>query len=73
MTVARETEVFKASMEADNVARATALVALGNVSSRLLGLARETILSNLFGASLAVDAFKLAIIVPRGLFDLLIG
>ena len=73
MTVARETEVFKASMEADNVARATALVALGNISSRLLGLARETILSNLFGASLAVDAFKLAIIVPRGLFDLLIG
>ena len=58
---------------ADGVARATALVALGNISSRVLGLVREIILSNLFGASLAVDAFKIAIIVPRGLYDLLIG
>jgi len=55
------------------VARATAVVALGNISSRVLGLAREVILSNLFGASAAVDAFKVAIIVPRGLYDLLIG
>lgn len=66
-------EAYSLSAEAHGVARATALVALGNVSSRILGLAREVILSNLFGASLAVDAFKIAIIVPRGLYDLLIG
>jgi len=62
-----------APAEANAVARATVLVALGNISSRVLGLARETILSYLFGASAAVDAFKIAIIVPRGLYDLLIG
>jgi putative peptidoglycan lipid II flippase len=56
-----------------NVARATALIALGNILSRVLGLARESLLSNLFGASSAVDAFKIAIIVPRAIYDLLIG
>lgn len=58
---------------AEGVARATGVIALGNISSRVLGLAREIILSNLFGASAAVDAFKIAVIVPRGLYDLLIG
>ncbi|MFP4321428.1 MAG: murein biosynthesis integral membrane protein MurJ [Anaerolineales bacterium] len=61
------------AQEAEGVARATAIVALGNISSRILGLLREIILSNMFGAGLAVDAFKIAIIVPRGIYDLLIG
>lgn len=55
------------------VARATGVIALGNVSSRVLGLAREIVLTNLFGASRAVDAFNVAIIVPKALYDLLIG
>jgi putative peptidoglycan lipid II flippase len=58
---------------ARGVARATGIIAIGNISSRILGLLREIILSGLFGASAAVDAFKIAIIVPRGLYDLLIG
>jgi putative peptidoglycan lipid II flippase len=66
-------ERYQDSIEADHVARATALVALGNISSRILGLAREIILSSMFGATVDVDAFKIAIIVPRGLYDLLIG
>lgn len=53
--------------------RATSVIALGNIASRVLGLARETMLSTLFGPSVAVDAFNLAISVPRGLYDLLIG
>ncbi|MCQ3929328.1 MAG: murein biosynthesis integral membrane protein MurJ [Chloroflexi bacterium] len=61
------------SHETSSVARATGLIALGNISSRVLGLAREMILSYLFGAGAAVDAFKIAIIVPRSLYDLLIG
>ncbi len=61
------------SHETSSVARATGLIALGNISSRILGLAREMILSYLFGAGTAVDAFKIAIIVPRSLYDLLIG
>lgn len=59
--------------EQAGVARASGIVALGNISSRILGLVREIILSNLFGAGAAVDAFKIAIIVPRSLYDLLIG
>ncbi len=55
------------------VARATGLLALGNVASRVLGLAREITLTNLFGASAAIDAFNVAIIVPRALYDLLIS
>lgn len=55
------------------VARATGVVALGNITSRVLGLAREIVLTNLFGASRAVDAFNVAIIVPRAIYDLLIG
>ncbi|GAB4414686.1 MAG: putative lipid II flippase MurJ [Anaerolineae bacterium] len=57
----------------ESVVRATGVIALGNVSSRVLGLAREIMLSTLFGAGAAVDAFNLAIIVPRSLYDLLIG
>ncbi len=57
----------------ESMARATGVIALGNIASRVLGLARETTLSTLFGAGAAVDAFNLAIIVPRSLYDLLIG
>lgn len=55
------------------VARASGIIALGNITSRVLGLAREIILSHLFGAGAAVDAFKIAIIVPRSIYDLMIG
>ncbi|MBN1200774.1 MAG: murein biosynthesis integral membrane protein MurJ [Anaerolineae bacterium] len=57
----------------EGMIKATSVIALGNVSSRVLGLVREMILSALFGAGAAVDAFNLAIIVPRSLYDLLIG
>ncbi|MDX2161125.1 MAG: murein biosynthesis integral membrane protein MurJ [bacterium] len=55
------------------VARATGVLALGNIASRVLGLAREIVLTNLFGASRAVDAFNYAILVPKTLYDLLIA
>ena len=56
-----------------NVAGASVILALGNILSRILGLTRETLLTFLFGASGAVDAFQVAIIVPRAIYDLLIG
>ena len=56
-----------------NVAGASGVLALGNIFSRVLGLTRETMLTFLFGASGAVDAFQVAIIVPRAIYDLLIG
>ncbi len=62
-----------ASADDVSVARATGVIALGNIASRLLGLGREMLLSDLFGAGAAVDAFNMAVIVPKTLYDLLIG
>jgi putative peptidoglycan lipid II flippase len=45
---------------------------LGNVASRVLGLVREMVMSDLFGATGLVSAFDVASRVPRMLFDLLI-
>jgi putative peptidoglycan lipid II flippase len=55
------------------VARATGVLALGNVASRVFGLLREVVMTNLFGATAAVDAFNVAVIVPKALYDLLIA
>ena len=59
--------------DGDGVVRAAAILALGNVSSRILGLARETVKANLFGASGLLAAFEIAAYVPTSLFDLIIG
>ncbi|MFN8448050.1 MAG: lipid II flippase MurJ [Anaerolineae bacterium] len=62
------------NQEATNagVARATGVLALGNIASRVLGMAREIAVTGLFGASRATD-FYVATLVPRTLYDLLIG
>jgi putative peptidoglycan lipid II flippase len=59
--------------EGQAIAQAAAVVALGNVSSRVLGLVRETVISHLFGATGMVSAFRVASIVPTMIYDLLIG
>ena len=50
--------------------RAAGIVGLAVLCSRLLGLARELILARLFGAGLAMDAFKVAFRIPNLLRDL---
>ncbi|MCY3716364.1 MAG: murein biosynthesis integral membrane protein MurJ [Chloroflexi bacterium] len=55
------------------IAGAGGTLALGNVSSRIIGLAREMVITYFFGATSAVDALNVAIIVPRAIYDLLIG
>jgi putative peptidoglycan lipid II flippase len=55
------------------IARAAGVIAVGNITSRVLGLARETVKSHLFGATWRVDAFQVSAIVPTQLYDLLIG
>ena len=55
------------------VAGASGILALGNICSRILGLARETVITYLFGATGAADALQVAIIVPKAIYDLLIG
>ena len=55
------------------IARAASIIALGNVASRLLGLARDTVKANLFGATGLVSAYEVAAVVPTLLYDLLVG
>ena len=54
------------------IAGAATLIAAGNITSRVLGLARETVIAHLFGASGLVSAFDVAGRVPRMMYDLLV-
>ena len=59
--------------EAVRLARDATIIAVGNAASRLIGLLRETVKSNLFGSSGPLSAFEAAAVVPVQLYDLLIG
>jgi len=59
--------------EGAGLAGSAAIIALGNVTSRVLGLLRKTIIAGLFGATGAVSAFDTASKVPTMIYDLLIG
>jgi putative peptidoglycan lipid II flippase len=58
---------------APSLARSAGILSLGNIVSRALGLVRETVIADLFGASGAVSAFRLAARVPTMIYDLMIG
>lgn len=66
-------EAPSTASETVHIARAASIIALGNVASRILGLARDTVKANLFGATGLVSAYEAAAIVPTLLYDLLIG
>ena len=55
------------------VAQAAALVAAGNIVSRLLGIVREPVIAALFGVSGATDAFEIATRLPQLVHELVIG
>jgi putative peptidoglycan lipid II flippase len=55
------------------VVRAAAIIALGNVLSRGLGLVRDQVIAFTFGATASTDAFVLARTIPNNLYDLLVG
>ncbi len=52
------------------LARSAGLISLATMTSRLLGVARETVLAALFGAGREMDAFNVAFRVPNLLRDL---
>lgn len=54
-------------------AKATGVLALGNITSRVLGLLREVVITNLFGASGVASALRVAILIPKSAYDLLIA
>jgi putative peptidoglycan lipid II flippase len=55
------------------VVRAAAVLAAGNIASRVLGLVREIVKSNLYGASPLLAAYTVAALVPMTLFNLISG
>ena len=59
--------------EEQRIIRSAAIVSLGDILSRVMGLARETAIASVFGAVGAVSAFKAAQQVPLQLYDLLVG
>ena len=61
------------SDEQRGIVRAAAILAIGNIASRLLGLARETVKANLYGASGLLSAYEIAAYVPISLYDLIVG
>ncbi|MBI2845386.1 MAG: murein biosynthesis integral membrane protein MurJ [Chloroflexi bacterium] len=55
------------------IAHSATIITLGNITSRLLGVVRETVIAYLFGATGLVSAFRLAALVPTTVYDLLMG
>lgn len=59
--------------ENQGLVKAAALLAVGNITSRVLGLVREIVKSNLFGTSPLLAAYSVAALVPMTLFNLITG
>lgn len=55
------------------IARDATIISIANVTSRVLGLVRETIFANQFGASVAFSAFGAALVIPKMIQDMLMG
>ena len=62
-----------ASPTGSGLARSAGIVGIGNIASRVIGLARDTITSYYFGSSGELSAFNLAARVPTMIYDLLVG
>jgi putative peptidoglycan lipid II flippase len=65
--------VEPAPAEPGRIARAAVVIAIGNLASRALGLIRETVKADLFGATGMVSALEAATAIPTALYNLLIG
>lgn len=59
--------------EQAGIAQAAGIIALGSISSRVLGLVREQLIAYLFGATGLVSAFGIANKVPKMIYELLVG
>lgn len=59
--------------QAAELVRSASINSLGNVASRVLGLAREAIVAGLFGVSGATSAFDAVSGVPKMVYELLVG
>lgn len=57
----------------ENIQRATIIVMITLLISRILGFVREVIVANVYGASIQTDAFFAAFTIPDVMFNLLIA
>jgi len=55
------------------IAVAATIVSLGNIASRILGLVRDNRNAYFFGASGRMSAFEAASLVPKNIYELLVG
>lgn len=62
-----------ATQVGQGIAAAALLIALGNIASRVLGQARESIIAFLFGTSAQSSAYAIASAVPTSLYDFIVG
>ena len=61
------------SSQEQQIARSATIVSIGNVLSRVMGLARESVIAGIFGASGAVSAYTAASQLPFTLYEMLVG
>ncbi len=66
-------QLTEAPPSTEGIAKAAGILSLGNAASRALGLVRDIVIADLFGASPWVSAFEVASTVPTMIYDLLIG
>ncbi len=55
------------------ILKATLLIAFFNLMSKVLGLVRESVIARLFGASMYMDAYQMALKMPNMLFFIVSG
>lgn len=55
------------------IARAAVIVSLGNIASRIFGLIRDNRNAYFFGATGEMSAFEAASLVPKNIYELLVG
>jgi putative peptidoglycan lipid II flippase len=55
------------------IARAATIVSLGNIASRIFGLVRDNRNAYFFGATGSMSAFEAASLVPKNIYELLVG
>ncbi|MCC6168500.1 MAG: murein biosynthesis integral membrane protein MurJ [Caldilineaceae bacterium] len=68
-----ESRIAIPAPDAGGLARSAGMLSLGSAASRVLGLAREMVITAYFGATGEVSAFRVAAQVPVLLYDFLIG
>jgi putative peptidoglycan lipid II flippase len=61
------------SAQEQQIARSASIISIGDILSRVMGLVRETVIADMFGASGPVSAWTIVAQVPLTLYDTFVG